>query len=144
MAEASLTPAEAERIVTRLNLRFAMAIAELEEGLRGAPALGEVLEFRPLAAQAGAAALPEEIAADNDDSIVVAISPRGELLEVQVAAVGFTRAEEVAGRRANFRTGDRTVDYDFRFDVTGQAAFNLAASREVRQALLQGWQVLIA
>lgn len=144
MPDASLTPVEAERIVNRLNLRFAMAIAELEDELRGAPALGEILEFRPLAAQAGVAALPEEIAADNDESIVVAVSPRGELLEVQVAAIGFTRAEEVAGRRANFRTSDRVVDYDFRFDVTGQAAFTLSASREVRLALRQGWQVLIA
>lgn len=125
-----------------LGVKFAMAHAELDEAL-AAPAAAEIASFLPLAAATGTAELPERISAREDESLVIGVARRADGLTLQVTALGFVRAQELAGRRALLRTPDGVVAYEFRFDATGHAEVRLADTAETRAALLAGWSVVI-
>ncbi|MEM1129017.1 MAG: hypothetical protein AAGH83_00695 [Pseudomonadota bacterium] len=143
MAERQAPDMRARGIIARLNVKFARAHAVLDDILNETGGSAELLEFVPMAAKAGTASLPEETMADGDDNLAVAISPAKGVIEVTISALGFARAEEVAGRHANFRSHDGALDYDFRFDTTGTARLTLADSPSVRAGILSGWQILI-
>ncbi len=125
-----------------IGVKFAMAHAEIDDALADATA-AEVLTFVPLAAATGVAELPDEIAASDDDSVVVGVANTAEGLTLQVSALGFVRAQELAGRRALLRAGAGLIAFEFRFDATGYGEVRLADGSEIRRALLDGWSILI-
>lgn len=132
-----------DAVAARFNVRFASSHASLDAHLNTLGTEAKVLEFLPMAAKAGNVSLPEEIAASNDDGIVVAIVVDGNRIELSIEPLGYLSADEVAGRYANITAKNGFFNYDFRFDAHGHGRVVLANTDEVHAALLSGWQIQV-
>ncbi|MDW3184286.1 hypothetical protein [Roseobacter sp.] len=128
-------------LVARLNVKFAQAHAELDEHLNDLGTHTEVLAFVPMAAKTSDTSLPAETTSPDDDNMVVKLQAEGNSLRLSIESLGFTRAQEVAGRFANVRSQDGLLNYDFRFDKMGCGSVLLADTPDVRRALMSGWQI---
>ena len=141
MAKTNLTQEDLNRVAANIDTRFSITLANLERARADAAPSFQSFRFAALAARAGGMRLPPRIPSTNDSLVAVEFQPDTTGIAVTVAAEGMLRVRQVRQREARLVSDNGIVDYAFRFDARGQAAFRLSNDQDVVDALLAGFTI---
>lgn len=141
MAKTRFTQDQLERLATRVETRFAIALSAIERADQDDQTRYRTLDFVAKAARAGDMKLAERSQPENESLISVHHKEVGAEIAVSVVAEGLAKVNEYRNRKAHLFTANGVIRYTFQFDARGQAAFRLSSDPDVVAALRGGFSI---